>query len=218
MIKFYRPVDMRSRKEMTEFLQNHFRYYTANSWNRSQSYACNLKIYKLGLDSEIADKLYAMIQVQEFYEELRGLIDDFGDKHNYYWQAGMNGRSGGYLVLYQGESTSSGYKSYCTVCGQRNFKSVAESGAVCGRCGNHTRIDYITPPKQISTYPGRGTDDCEDFEDWSLTELRDRVRLVQEFDSLADAIVRRAVDIAKNYSVEDEEYLVTRTRKVLMAI
>ena len=45
MIEFAQKIDMRNRKKMTEYLKNHFRYYTANSWNRSTSYACNLKIY-----------------------------------------------------------------------------------------------------------------------------------------------------------------------------
>ena len=44
MKRFYYPVNLRSRAEMTLFLQNHFRYNTMNSWNHSTSYACNLKI------------------------------------------------------------------------------------------------------------------------------------------------------------------------------
>lgn len=50
MKRFFQPVDLRSRKAMIDYLEDHFRYFTMNSWNRSQSYACNLKIYKLGLD------------------------------------------------------------------------------------------------------------------------------------------------------------------------
>ena len=43
-------VDMRSRKAMTEFLENHFRYSTMNSWNGSTSYANNVKYYNLDLN------------------------------------------------------------------------------------------------------------------------------------------------------------------------
>lgn len=218
MIKFYHPVDMRSRRQMINFLQNHFRYYTLNSWNRSQSYACNLKIYNLGLDSDITDKLYEMIQAEDFYDEIRELLSGFGADHNYYWQAGMNGRNGGYLVLYQGEFKLSEYRSYCNICGQKNYRSVTETGNICGRCGNHSRVDYTTPPKQISIYSGRGTDDGEDFRDWSIADIKERVKLVQEFDKLADAIVQRSIAIAKNYCIEDEEFLVSHTRKVLMAV
>lgn len=69
---------------------------------------------------------------------------------------------------------------------------------------------------QVSTFPGRGTDDDTDFTDWSMDELRDRVRLIQEFDRLADRIVDRAIDIARNYVVEEEEYYVPKMRKVLV--
>lgn len=41
MRNFYRPVDLRSRHEMTQFLSSHFRYPTMNSWNGCTSYACS---------------------------------------------------------------------------------------------------------------------------------------------------------------------------------
>lgn len=143
-------------------------------------------------------------------------MDNFAAEHNYRWQVGMNGRSGGYLVLYQGEITPSGYKSFCTSCGQLNYRSVKETGKQCGRCGLLTRVDFDKPHMQVSTFPGRGTDDDTDFTDWSMDELRDRVRLIQEFDRLADRIVDRAIDIARNYVVEEEEYYVPKVRKVLV--
>ncbi len=200
---------------MTGFLLSHFRYDTMNSWNQSTSYACNLKIYRLELSREIENKLYDMLEVQEFFDALRLLMDDFGAAHDYRWQVGMNGRSGGYLVLYQGEDKPSEYKSYCTHCGQRNYKLATDSDNICGVCRQQTRVNYKKPPRSIAVFPGRGTDDGEDFEDWSMEELRERVRLVQEFDRLADAIVQEAVWMANNYTVEEEEYLVPHTRKVL---
>ena len=103
MRKFYQSVDLRSRKAMTDFLEHHSRYPTMNFWNGSYSYACNLKIYKLGLDQEIADKLYEMLDIPEFFYFQSELAHDFARKHDYVWQARFNGRSGGYLVLYQGD-------------------------------------------------------------------------------------------------------------------
>ena len=49
-----------------------------------------------------------------------------------------------------------------------------------------------------------------------MDELKDRVRLIQDFDRLADRIVDRAIDIAKHYSIEEEEYYVPKVRKVLV--
>ena len=218
MVRFYQRIDLRSRKSMTDFLINHFRYHTANSWNGSQSYACNLKIDRLGLDSEIVNKLFGMIQVQEFFYGINDLLDDFNRKYNYFWQAAMNGRNGGYLVLYQGQATKSEYKSVCTSCGQKNYTSIEETGIVCGRCKKSARIDYINQPLNISVFPCRGTDEGEDFEDWEIEELRARAKLVQEFDLLADAIVDYALECVCNYTVEETEILVPHTHKELIPI
>lgn len=212
---FSKRVDKRSRKEMAAYLENHFRYNTMNSWNRSTSYACDMKLYNLGLDRETVDKLWELIDVPEFYDRLNDRIEDFNRRHNYLWQAGWNGRSGGYLVLYQGGTRPSEYRSYCTRCGQKNYTSVAETGMRCGVCNKETRIDFIKPPVQIFSYPGRGVDMDEDFEDWSPYELRQRTELVQEFDQLADDIVAEALYIAQNHSVEERIVYIPTTERIL---
>lgn len=212
---FWKSVDTRSRRKMQEFLQEHFRYDTMSSWNRSTSYACNMKIYNLGLPKEVEDKLWEMLDCQEVYYRINDLIDDFNAEHEFRWQAAFNGRSGGYLVLYQGGSKPSEHKSFCRFCGQRNFTSVNETGNECGRCRRPGRIDYVKPPLQVFTYPGKATDMDEDFEGWSLEELRERVKLVQEFDALADKIVSEARYMAENCSVREEVYYEQKTRKVL---
>lgn len=212
---FSQRVDKRSRAEMTAYLSGHFRYNTMNSWNRSTSYACNMKLHKLGLDRETEDKLWDMIQVPEFYERLNERIEDFNRQHNYLWQAGWNGHSGGYLVLYQGGTKPSRYRSYCTKCGQKNYTSVAETGNWCGVCNEEARVDYIKPPMQIFSFPGRDVDMDEDFEDWSLYELQQRTELVQEFDRLADDIVAEALYIAQNHSVEERTVYMPTTELVL---
>lgn len=214
---FYRHVDLRSRFCMTEFLEKHFRYSTMNSWNRSTSYAHNMKIYNLELSSDIEDKLLNMLACEEFRERINELCGRFGEQHNYAWQASFNGRSGGYLVLYRGGRKESGYKSYCTCCGQKNYRSVKETGNVCGRCRRPGRVDFTAPDMSIYVSPGMSVDMNTDFDDWSIEELRERARLVQEFDQLADDIVKEAMEIAENFSVEEEEIFVPATRKVLTA-
>lgn len=216
---FYKDIDKRSRKAMTGFLQNHFRYSTANSWNCSTSYANDIKIYNLGLSKDIADRLWDMLECDKIYERFHELMEDFGQKYNWRWQAGINGRSGGYLVLYQGETETSQYHSICRFCGQKNYQSVKETGNdICGRCGDHGQVDLTVSQPRIIMYPGRSTDMDEDFEDWSMTELRDRVALVQEFDKLTDRIISKAVWFAENSRVQEEKYCVPATRKVLAAI
>ncbi len=216
MITFYTKVDRRSRRAMTDFLSEHFRYNTMNSWNQSTSYANNIKIHNLGLDREIEDKLYDIIETDEFWAEAHALFDGFAQKYRYRWQAGINGRSGGYLVLYQGYIKPSGYISYCTACGQQNFTSVNVTGNICMRCHEPARRDYEKPLVQTGTFPVRSTDMDEDFSEFTLSELKNRVRLVQEFDRLTDSLIVLAVQMCGEYTVEDETYYVPKTRKVLV--
>ena len=216
MKQFYQKVDLRSRKAMVYFLSTHFRYHTMNSWNCSTSYANKIKIHSLGLDSETEDKLYDMLDVDGFWDDIRWVLEDFAYEHRHQWQIGTNGRSGGYLVLYKGGVELTGYKSYCTNCYQQNFTSVTENNNFCGKCHQPTRKDYSKPHTMVVTYPGKSTDEYEDFEDWNMQDLRERVKLVQSFDRATDNLVAAAVYIAKNFSIEEEEYTVPHTRKVLV--
>lgn len=76
-------------------------------------------------------------------------------------------------------------------------------------------MDFTAPDMSIYVSPGMSVDMNTDFDDWSIEELRERARLVQEFDQLADDIVKEAMEIAENFSVEEEEIFVPATRKVL---
>ena len=87
------------------------RYNTMNSWNNSTAPAFNLKVYNV-IPIELQNKVYEIQETDEYWEEVNNLIFDFQNKHNYTWQAGFNGRSGGYLVLYQG-GIGLGGKVYC---------------------------------------------------------------------------------------------------------
>ena len=193
-----------------------------NSWNQSTSYAHNVKAYNLGLSSEDIDQLYCLLDCSEFYERLSFYFNRFAREHNFLWQAGFNGRSGGYIVLYQGYSKPSQYKSYCTACGQRNCKTVEETGNYrCGYCGRDTRVDYSSSPLEIGIYPGKSTDMYEDFEGWELYELKLRVKLVQDFDRLYDDILAEVCHILKHYEVDGKglcEIKVDRLRLKTVAL
>lgn len=81
------------------------RYWTMNSWNRNSSLAYNMKVYNLTEDSKIKEKLYELLDEEKglsLFCTINSLIERFGNFYNYEWQAGFNGRSSGYLVLYSG--------------------------------------------------------------------------------------------------------------------
>mgnify|MGYP001582169833 CR=1 FL=1 len=98
------PKSLRSRKDMIAFLRDHFRYDTMNSWNRSTSYANKIKIRNFALTHEQADACYDLMMLEDAgaVSGFSEVLDDFAVKHEHRWQIGTNGRSSGYLVLYQG--------------------------------------------------------------------------------------------------------------------
>ena len=202
---------------MIAFLKNHFRYNSMNSWNLSTSYANNIKLYNIDKPADIdSDSWLEMLDITDWQEKLSSLLEDFGEKHNWLWQAGVNGRSGGYVVLYQGGIKPSGYKSYCTHCGQKNYQAVPEGQkGICGRCDAKERVNFEETHMQVFTWPGKDLDMGEDFHNWGLFELKERVELVQEFDHLCDNITENFIDTCRNYRIVEEEILVPKTIKIL---
>ena len=116
--KFFQKtgVDISSPKSMFNFINGHYRYFTANSWNHERSIANNVKVYNLNLSG---DPFVALCYLEaEEYHTINGMITDWQQSHEGY-AVGFNGRSAGYLVLYQAHSFNSvvpsimeGYKNY----------------------------------------------------------------------------------------------------------
>ena len=98
---FRKDIDLNNRQEMIDFLTNHFRYYTMNSWNRMTSYAQNVKLRNLNIPQELHDKAYDFIfcdSTEDYDWDERKLIEEFTVETGY--SARFNGRSCGYIVLY----------------------------------------------------------------------------------------------------------------------
>ena len=214
---YYKQVDKRSRKALVTFLKEHFRYHTMNSWNRSTSYANCIKLHQVDKPSDIdEDTWWQMLEVANWHEILNDLLEDFARQYDFEWQAGINGRSGGYVVLYRGGIKPSGYKSYCTRCGQKNYQAVLDGEVgTCGKCDAQTRSNFKKTHMQVFTWPGKEVDMCEDFHDWTLTEVQQRVALVQSFDRLCDNILAAYINICKNNHIIEKEILVPKIIKVL---
>lgn len=104
----------KTKKEMIEFLKNHERYWTMNSWNGSSSYANNVKVYNLGMDHDLEIKAYELLAEEGFYDLLASnyefLIERFEEETGY--TIGFNGRSSGYLVLYDKEHPATSIDSH----------------------------------------------------------------------------------------------------------
>ena len=214
MTHFEQKVKRSSRKDMISFLSEHFRYFSMSSWNKVTSYANNVKIHNLPLTSEQKNKAYDLI-VSYFYDNINDRLEDFGSENNYYWQAGFNGRSGGYIVLVNGGRRLSEHKSYCTDCGQRNFTAVEENNNICGRCGKPKRVNHTF--YEVYTQPGKGVDMNEDFSDWTMADLKDRVDTVCQFDRMCDKCLSELIYTVEHFEVEEEEeeVFIPKTVKVM---
>lgn len=214
MKKFYKRVDMRDRKAMAAFLDGHFRYDTMNSWNKATSYANCVKINRLALTHEQMDKAWAMLDMAEVYDALSDIMHDWSAAHEWRWHVGFNGRSSGYLVLYQGGLDHKNAKTaQCDTCGKLTWHKENVPCTTLGCPGTLTVLEKPRP--QTVTYPGRGLDQAEDFTEWSLTQLRDRVKLVQEFDRLCDAVVAEFLHYCAAYRVVSKRIMEPRTVSVL---
>jgi hypothetical protein len=186
---FTQKVDTRSRAAMVSYLSGHFRYDTMNSWNRSTSYAHKVKVYNLELTAAERDAAFELLECEEVWDTINNMLSEFGRAHDWNYQAAFNGRSGGYIVLIQGGCKKGEHLSYCRACGQRNFTKVENNKpGKCGKCGKAERVNYENPPRQIYTQPGLSLDQGEDFSEFSMDDLKNRVDLVQSFDRLAQDI------------------------------
>ncbi|ANA41822.1 hypothetical protein A2G06_16935 (plasmid) [Geobacter anodireducens] len=169
----------RTRKEMIAFLGNHFRYDTKNSWNRSSSFARNIKIHRINFpDCATRTRAYDLLDVADAFDEFDQIIGEFARRHDYSWQITRNGRSGGYLVLCSGGKKDTGYKSYCPSCGQRNFTKVPPSldqntieGFVAKKVLSHNWSNAHSYLREIRYLEGKGEAPTAHLSDDELLSL-----------------------------------------------
>jgi hypothetical protein len=120
---YVKGIDITNDKQMFNFLKDHYQYYTMNSWNGLMSIANNVKVYKLNLSGNCYNAL-TFLQDDDYFV-VNMMIEDWEAEHRGY-KVGFNGRSGGYLVLYNADNnrtvlpdevdyndTYEGYKEMC---------------------------------------------------------------------------------------------------------
>ena len=130
---YVKGIDITNDKQMFNFLKDHYTYYTMNSWNGLRSIANNVKIYKLNLSGDYWTALRFL--QEDCYFTINMMIEDWEANHKGYCVR-FNGRSGGYLVLYNNDNTRTvlpdevdyndtyeGYKEMC----REYFGSVKEA-------------------------------------------------------------------------------------------
>ncbi len=192
-----------------DFLKGHFRYYTMNSWNGSHSFARNVKVQRINAPSNA----YEFLDCDEVQEMYQSIIEDFTEDHKGKFTIGFNGRSNGYLVLYNSEYQKEEHKSLCCACGQRNFQDVPKGEkAICGKCGKQERISFNFHPR-LATFPGRSFgDDIDELEESDVDWMYD---IVVKFDEACQNCVDAFIEFCNTHELVDEEITITKTVKVV---
>lgn len=164
-------VDVANTKSMWEFLHNHFTYSTMNSWNRLESIANNVKLYKLNLEGDWCNVIKYLTDAGDcggLQDIIDGEMMAFDERWYPNYRVGFNGRSNGYLVLYNGDNNRSVLPSYVT-----DYDSYEDF-----------KKDVKGP------YYGYKVSDFD-------SELREIVEVVRDFDKLCDTLR----DIVNGYSM-----------------
>lgn len=172
-------VDICSTKSMFEFINGHFKYYTMHSWNKLKSVANDVKVYNLGLEG---DYVTAMSFLEDegdcggLQSEIVDRISEWEESHPGY-ALRFNGRSGGYLVMYNKEKD-----------GSINFRSALPEWL--------DDFDDYGDWKEGVTDPWYGragkVSDC-------VLDLREYTELIRSFDRLCDDLR----DLVNEYSKMD---------------
>lgn len=179
MITFAKEVDLKNDEAVFEYLKKHPRYSLMNSWNRLQTFAQNIKIYNLDVDSEVSDKLFDLLDVDS--PDVKFIFEDnieFFNEENPGYTIYTNGRSGGYLIL---------------ASSQNNRGKLSD---MTDAVNNYDTLDELK-------------------EDYEFEEFKNLAKTVMNFDRACDDIIQNIVGIAKDCEIVEEEYTITKTRKVL---
>lgn len=98
---YKKGIDITNDKQMFNFINSHYQYDTLNSWNKLQSIANNVKLYNLNLKGDWTKALDLLFSEGEsdLVYNINDMLEDWEYAHKGY-KLGFNGRSSGYLVLY----------------------------------------------------------------------------------------------------------------------
>ena len=149
-----------------------------NSWNRLQSIAHNVKVYNLGLDGDWCTALAYLEDENDIGDlqfEISMRIRDW-EKDNPGYSLGFNGRSDGYIVMYNKEAD-----------GRVNFRSILPEWL-------DDFDTYEDWKEYILEYYAYSVKDM-------IPELREYVQVIRNFDRFCDELR----ELVNEYSKMDYE-------------
>ena len=178
---FYQTgIDITNAKSMFNYINNHFTYFTMNSWNQLKSIANNVKLYNLDLDGDYCnaiDFIFDECDSGSLQSQINDMIYDWEREHPGY-VLGFNGRSSGYLVIYNKDRD-----------GHTNCRSIVPD----------CLLGYDTYKEWKASVKESWYDEC--IKDY-IPILRETTKVIRDFDKLCDELRLLVNDYSKQ-SIKD---------------
>lgn len=193
MIFFDKTQKVKTAKQKFNYLKEHFKYYTMSSWNGLASIANNVKVHNLPLTKEQRKRFFELVCDEELNEQLYDIINSMlyhFKTLNKRYKVYFNGRSGGYLVLYNDNNNQSVLSEYI------------EDASSYEEAINEYKSDYNTTTKEARANI-----------DYLINNNFD---IVQAFDKFCDDVLSELINILNNATVEEEEEQITVKHKILI--
>lgn len=187
---FNKTENIISLEDKYNYVKNHFKYWTMNSWNRLRSIANNVKIYNLGLTKEQESKIYDLrsANIEDFDELLNDAFVVLCREKNLR-NVFFNGRSDGYIVI-----------------ADQNYGN----GSVLGDLFNYDNIEDFK--QELKDYYSYTEEECQE----SIKEILERdFEIVKNFDILCDELRDFLIENLDNFQLIDEEVTVTEKHIIM---
>lgn len=177
MMFYVKGIDITKDKSMFNFIAAHPTYYTMSSWNGMRSIAHNVKLYKLGLDGDWTTAL-AHLESGE-YDTIRFMIEDWEREHPGY-SVSFNGRSNGYLVLYNKENYRSVFPEELENETYEDYKAEMRSYYGSVKANRGELVEFVRLVQDFDKLCDELRDYVNDLSKLSY-ELEEMYKIVEEF-------------------------------------
>lgn len=178
---FYtKGVDITKDKSMFNFIAEHPTYYTMNSWNGTRSIAHNVKLYNLGLEGDWSRAL-AHLESGE-YDTIHFMVQEWEREHPGY-KVAFNGRSGGYLVLYNKESFRSAFPENLNYETYEDYKADMRDYYGSVKANRDELVEFVRLVQAFDKLCDEIRDFVNDLSKLSY-ELEEMQKIVEEFNDI----------------------------------
>jgi ribosomal protein S14 len=213
------PTDLRSKDAMLSYLSAHPIHHEAPG---RACWAQNVRLSSLDVPAEYREavrKLDPELVLDEVWHHVR----EFEVRQEHRFTMVLAGRSNGWMHLNSASTRETGAKSRCVSCGATSMyraapliPSSATSQVIlarvigpspvqrteneCHRCGakGSSGLRSIEEPLLETVPISRVFHAVAEMQTWDITDLRDLVRSVQDFDATLDAMTTQIVDYLRS--------------------